>query len=83
MKNPEKEKKRNKKIAYVGFCLRILMGVFAVAIIVLFVRNLTGMTTDHPYLYAGVFLVIALVVVFGDLYMHYKLDIKPFRKAKN
>ncbi len=81
-KNPEKEKKRNKKIAYVGFCLRILMGVFALAIIFVFARHLTGMVTGHPYLYVGVFLVIALGIVFGDLYLYYKLNIRPFRMEK-
>lgn len=82
-RNPEKEKKRNKATAYGGFAVRIFMAFVAFAVIFVFARHLTGMVTDHPYLYAGIFSVIALGVVFGDLYLYYKLNIRPFRTEKD
>lgn len=80
----ENQKQSRKAVAYVGFSLRILVGIFAIAIAELFfiemIKTASNLTT---YVVCFLVPVIAVAIVIGDLYMHYKLDIKPFRKKKD
>ena len=70
-------------LPYVGLTLRIIMGVFAITIAVLFFIEMTKTATTR-LTYGLCFLVpvFAVLIVFGDIYMRYKLDIKPLRNKK-
>lgn len=69
-------------LLYAAFSIRICFGLFAMAVVVLFFLKLID-TADDRFSYALSYLipVIAAVVVVGDLYMHWKLDIRPLREA--
>lgn len=83
-KDQEKEKKSRKTVAYVGFTLRILVGIFAIAIAVVFSFGMfKTASTRTAYVVSFLAPILAVSIVFGDLYMHYKLDIKPFRKKSD
>ncbi len=80
----EKQEKKNRKILpYAGLVLRILVGLFAITIAVMFFQEMIK-TTASRYIYVLSFLapIVAVVIVGADVYMHYKLDIKPLRSKK-
>ena len=70
-------------LLYAAFFIRICFGMFAMAVVVLFFLKLID-TADDRFSYALSYLipVIGAVVVVGDLYMHWKLDIRPLREAR-
>lgn len=70
-------------LPYVAMVIRFFFAMLAMAIAILFFLDMIEKATDR-YSYALCFLipVVAGVIVFGDLYMRYKLDIKPLREEK-
>jgi heme/copper-type cytochrome/quinol oxidase subunit 4 len=76
-----REKKNRNILPYVRFVIRILFTLFAMAVAVLLFLDLLEKAGDR-FSYGLCFLVpvISAVVVFGDLYLRYKLDIRPLRK---
>ena len=81
MKN--REKKNRKVLPYVGLVLRIIVGIFAIGISVIFFIEMTeNATTLYPYFLCSLIPILAIAIVGGDVYMRYKLDIKPLRKKK-
>ena len=81
MKN--RVKKNRNIISYVGLTLRIIVGIFAIGISMIFFMEMTeDATTLYPYLLCSLIPILAVAIVGGDIYMRYKLDIKPLRKKK-
>jgi hypothetical protein len=78
-----KNSKNRNILPYVGFGIRIFFALFAMAIAVLFFQEMLKKVDDR-YSFALCFLipVIAAVIIGGDLYMRWKLDIRPLREAK-
>lgn len=76
-------KKDRNILPYVAFGIRIFFALFAMVIAVLFFLEMIKTANDR-YSYALCYLipVIAAVVVGGDLYIRYKLDIRPLREKK-
>jgi len=68
---------------YVGLVLRIIVGMFAIGISMMFFIGMTENATDlYSYVVCALAPIFAVIVVGVDLYMRYKLDIKPLRKKK-
>jgi heme/copper-type cytochrome/quinol oxidase subunit 4 len=79
----KKKKDKRSLFPYVAFVIRICFGLFAMAVAVIFFLRLTDSATDRfSYALSYLIPVMAAVIVFGDIYMHWKLDIRPLREAK-
>lgn len=81
MKN--REKKNRIIMPFVGLVLRIIVGMFAIGISIIFYIEMTENATDlYSYVLCALVPIFAVIIVGADLYMRYKLDIKPLRKKK-
>jgi len=68
---------------YVGLALRIIVGMFAIGISIIFYIEMTENATDlYSYVVCALAPIFAVIIVSVDLYMRYKLDIKPLRTKK-
>ncbi|HVI40623.1 MAG TPA: hypothetical protein VM577_08185 [Anaerovoracaceae bacterium] len=78
-----KGKKERRILPYAAFVIRVSFALFAMVIAMLFFLEMIKAATNR-YTFALCFLVpvFAVVLVGGDIYMRYKLDIKPLREAK-
>jgi hypothetical protein len=78
-----KGKKERRILPYAAFVIRVSFALFAMVIAILFFLEMIKAATDR-YSYGLCYLipVLTAVLVFGDVYMRYKLDIKPLRKKK-
>lgn len=73
----------NKALPYIGFTVRIIFAIFAFLISMLvFLDLLTRAGTRFSYGLCFLIPVAAVVVIGGDLYLRYKLDIRPLRTEK-
>jgi len=69
--------------ACVGLSLRVLVGLFAITIGLIFFQEMTENSDDlYSYALCATIPLLAVVVSSVDVYMHYKLDIVPLRKKK-
>jgi heme/copper-type cytochrome/quinol oxidase subunit 4 len=77
------KKGRSSFLPYAAFAIRISFGIFAMAVAVLFFLEMTE-KADERIAYALCYLipVIAASIVGGDLYLRWRLDIRPLRAKK-
>lgn len=79
----KKKKDRRRLFPYIAFIIRILFGLFAMTVAVLFFLKMANGAPDRfTYAFSYLIPVIAAVIVIGDLYLHWKLDIRPLRETK-
>ncbi len=79
----KKKKDRRRLFSYAVFIIRIIFGIFAMTVAVLFFLKMANGAPDRfTYAFSYLIPVIAAVIVSGDLYLHWKLDIRPLREAK-
>lgn len=78
----KKKKDRRSLFPYVAFVIRIAFALFAMTVAVIFFHRLIDSATDRfSYALSYLIPVMAAVIVFGDLYMHWKHDIRPLQMA--
>ena len=79
-----KEKKgRCGILPYAAFAIRISFGIFAMTVAVLFFLEMAEKANERiPYALCYLIPVIAAMIVGGDLYLRWKLDIRPLREKK-
>jgi len=79
----KKKKDKRRLFPYIVFIVRIIFGLFAMTVAVLFFfKMINGAPDRFTYAFSYLIPVIAAVIVIGDLYLHWKLDIRPLRKIK-
>ena len=79
----DRETRNRKILAYLGFTLRIIVGVMVIAASVVFFLEMADYAaTRTVYILCFLAPVSAVALVGGDLYIRYKLDIRPLRNKK-
>lgn len=84
MENQWSQSRKSKLItAYVGLTLRLIVGVAIIIASGIFFTEMTDDTTAlNIIVLCALVPIIAVVIVCGDIYIRYKLDIIPLKKKK-
>ena len=84
MENQWSQSRKSKLItAYVGLTLRFIVGVAIIIASGIFFTEMTeDATAPNIFVLCALVPILAVVIVFGDIYIRYKLDIIPLKKKK-